>query len=443
MKNKGIILLLPLLLLSSCNSTTSSTPNTTLTPVTINSLKEGLLALNTLKNYRIDYLEGNETIFSYIFTENAIGIDSTTKEYINTLVEDSSGIYELKYHKDYKPGEYKKDLENKNIQNLWSSNLTHTLYGKSTDYINSIDDSASTIKVTNKQYKMAIIQTLGYESDDYVSLDEINISYSNNSVVFDVQFASTPLYSFIASGFNSTIHESVDDFLSKGGTVYTPDENVANCRRLMLGSNFTRDIYDFSVDSYTGLELFNPNYFYYETTGADFGQGTLEMNQKANAEHDIDLYGCYSYILYGSLQKGFRDASFYTTPSYTKPDVEEMYHYPKYMTLWDNTQFIEKGAVENTNYKVEGEAYHVSNLSYILDFATNFSIDQSFPFNEFVPFGLGININYYDGQDEYSTITFMYCFTYNNSKYIMPIPFYNFGVSNIKILDDIYTQYNS
>ena len=164
----------------------------------------------------------------------------------------------------------------------------------------------------------------------------------------------------------------------------------------------------------------------------------VQIHQKANEEHDFDLYGCYSYILYGNLKSGFNDASFYTTPSYTKPNIEEMYHYPVYMNLWNNTQFIEKGVVDNTDYEVEGEAYHVSNLSYIVDFATNFSIDQSFPFDEFVPFGLGININYYDGQDEYSTITFMYCFTYQKNKYIMPIPFYNFGVSNIKVLDDIY-----
>ena len=93
MKNKGIILLLPLLLLSSCNTQNTSSQNTTLTPVTINSLKEGLLALNTLQNYRIDYNENDETIFSYIFTEKAIGIDSETKEYINTLIEDENGIY--------------------------------------------------------------------------------------------------------------------------------------------------------------------------------------------------------------------------------------------------------------------------------------------------------------------------------------------------------------
>lgn len=442
MKNKGIIILLPLLLLSSCNQQSSSITPSTLNPITINSLKEGLLTLSSIQNYRIDYVEENNTVFSYIFTENAIGIDSKTKEYINTLIEDENGIYDLKYHNGYKPGEYKKDADNNNIKNLWSSNLTYTLFGKSLDYINSIDDNLTTIKVSNKSYKMAIIQTLGYSSDDYVSLDEINITYDNNSLIFDVHFTSSPVYSFVASSFNATTHENVNKFLSEGGKVYTPDENVENCRRLMRASNFTRDIFDFSTNSYTGLELFNKKYFYYETTGTNFGQGTLEMNQKANAEHNFDLYGCYPFVLSGNLKSGFYDASFYNTPNYTKPNVEEMYHYPLYMTLWDNIQFIEKGAVDNTNYNVVGDAYHVSNLSYIIDFATNFSINQSFPFNEFVPFGLGININYYDGQDEHTTITFMYCFTYQKKDYVMPIPFYNFGVSNIKLLDDIYTQYN-
>jgi hypothetical protein len=112
------------------------------------------------------------------------------------------------------------------------------------------------------------------------------------------------------------------------------------------------------------------------------------------------------------------------------------------MDLWDNMQFIEEGVVEGTNYKVEGNAYHISNPYYIRDFAINFSIDQSFPFTDFIPTGLGINMQFYDNQDYYSEVTFMYCFRYENKDYVMPIPLYDFGVSNIEILDQIYELYN-
>ena len=438
MNTKGTLLLIPLLLFTSCNQPVS----TTLTPVSINSLKEGLMTLATLKNYRIDYVSNNETVFSYIFTEKSIGIDSTNNEYINTLIEDENGIYELKYHNGFKPGEYKKDVDSNNIKDLWNCELSHNLYGKNIDYINSISDNETSIKITDKKYKISIIQTLGYTTDDYVLLNSITSTYQNNKIIFEISFENNDPYTFIASSFNQATNNSVERFLSEGGKAFVPNSDLLDFRRVMCASNFSRKIYDFNSESYTGIELFNPHYFYYETTGTNFGQGSLEMNQKANTEHPQDLYGCYPFVLTGSLDKGFTNPSFYSTPNYTKPIIEEMFHYPIYMSLWNNLQFIEEGVVEGSSYEVIGNAYHISNPYYIMDFAINFSIDQSFPFKDFVPTGLGINMDFYDEQDYASEVTFMYCFKYNKKDYVMPIPLYNFGASNIDILDEIYELYN-
>ena len=125
MKHKGLLILIPILLLSSCGEASS-----TISPITITSLKDGLLQLSSLQNYQIDYIDNEKTIFSYVFTSNSIGIDSSNKNYIDTLIEDEQGIYTLKYYNRYRPGEYKLDSSNNKIKDLWSSDLVHTLYGK-------------------------------------------------------------------------------------------------------------------------------------------------------------------------------------------------------------------------------------------------------------------------------------------------------------------------
>ena len=76
MKHKGLLILVPILLLSSCGEASS-----TISPITITSLKDGLLQLSSLQNYQIDYIDNEKTIFSYVFTSNSIGIDSSNKNY--------------------------------------------------------------------------------------------------------------------------------------------------------------------------------------------------------------------------------------------------------------------------------------------------------------------------------------------------------------------------
>lgn len=442
---KGRIFLLSALLLVACvNPSNTSSSINSLTPVTISSLKEGMVALNSLNNYTLDLYNGDSVLSSRVYLKDSIGVVSKVdKNLTEILIEDDKGIYPLKYYRGFKAGEYYLDQNNNKIQDLWNSELVTTLYNVENEYINSISSDINELELTNKRYKLAFIKSVGYSAVDYASLENINVLYDNNELIFKVKFSTSPreiVYKY--HSFNSSINEDVETYLSGGGTSFIPNRDLSEIRRLMLSSNYTRDIYDISSPLPVGKELFNPHYFYYETSGGSSGQGALEMNQKANENHpDMDLYGCYTYVLTGSLSKGFSDVSFFPNASYNKPIIEEMYHYPMYMKLWNNLQFIEEGMVEEGGYANMGTSYHISDINLIEDFAVNFSIDQSFPLNTCVPFGLGIEFTP-QGSDANTIITFVYCFSYFGTTYAMKIPFTSFGVSNIEILDEVYLTYN-
>lgn len=429
------ILLLGVLLLTGCQANKN---------IEINSLKNGLLFLNTSKNYTLEIESSAYGTCSYIFTKNSIGFSASRKSSaMFAYIKDKKGIYTLNYDNGYVPGEYLLDEANKKITNLWSGDIHQTLYGVETSYINSLSNDITTLDVTNKNYKMAFIQTVGYEIKDYVNVDSLVINYVDDVLSFSLKMSNKNYIEiYKLTNPNNSKNEDVDIFLKGGGKVLTLSSSLTRVRNLVKSNNFLRYIYDIGTNEYNGIEIFNEHYFYSEITSYNYGSGAMAMNQKANEHHDFDLYGCYNFSINTSIVNATSsNVGFYSTPMYKKPDIVEFYHYPTYLAIFSSMQYLKNGEVDNSPYTYEGESYYFDQISMVYDFVSNFSIDQSFDPNEYVPYAVGIDFINKDA-DKDCFVTFIYYFTYGSSLYAMPIPLTNFNNSNVALLDAIYDAYN-
>ena len=409
--------------------------------VGINSIKDALVAINSSKNYTLETENSVDGKVSYIYTENSIGITMSKKASgFSAYIKDDKGIYPLNYENGYRSGEYVLDDNGVKITDLYGGAICQTMYGVETEFVNSVSPSVSILKLTSKSYKMALLKTLGFSSSIYLDVETIEASYSNGGFKFTISLAKK-LYQYRLTNVGTSRIKEVDDFIANGGTASTLSRELSTTRRLLRDNNFTRDIYDFSSESYGGIELFNPRYFYSRMNSSETGYGVMAINSKANQYHSQDLYGCYYYQLTGDPNDiETSSIGFSQTPVYEKPNVVEYYHYPTYLKILDDMQFVKEGAYSSTGYTYTGTPYYFDNQIYVLDFVANFSIDQTFDTATYIPEAIGIDVKL-GASDSETVVTFVYYFTYG-STYAMPIPLRDFGVSNYRVLEAVADMYN-
>ena len=129
---------------------------------------------------------------------------------------------------------------------------------------------------------------------------------------------------------------------------------------------------------------------------------------------------------------------------FSKPDITEFYHYPKYMSLLNNLQFLEEGELKNANYEdpLISKKYYTKDLGLVMNFAKNFSLDQTWDFLSCPPEALAIEIKLKEA-DENSSIIFHYLFRNGKDEYDYLIPCMMFGKANIARLDTIWETLNN
>ncbi len=435
--NIKVLTLIGVLLISGCQKNTESPV------VEVNSLKDGLIVLNRSKNYTLETEHASYGRVSYIFLENSIGVNMSKRPSgLQAYIKDSNGIYPLNYESGLKSGEYCLNSLGNKITDLYSGEVMSTMYNIETDYVNSISDSLTSISFSKKDYKMKLLTTLGFSSSVYLDVESMGATYINGSVNFVIKMTGNKNYTYRLTNVNKSKFSEVDTFLANGGMAKDLEASLGKARSLIRSNNFTRDIYDFSTESYSGIEVFTNKYFYSRMNNSESGSGAMVVNAKANEYHSNDMNGCYFFQAGGDLS----DPENYTfgiasnTPIYPKANIVEYYHYPTYLKILDNMQFVNEGAYSSTGYTYTGTPYYFNNSKYVLDFVSNFSIDQAYDTSTYVPEAVGIDINI-GASDSESSITFIYYFTYG-STYAMPIPLRSFGSSNYSVLDAIHYLYN-
>ena len=410
--------------------------------VEIYTLKQALIYINKKKNYTFETNSAQYGKISYIFTENALGVTMSRKTSgLSAYIKDEQGIYPLNYESGYVAGEYILDESGNKVTDLYGGSIYPTLYGVETSYINSVSDTTNNVEITKKDYKMKLISTLGFTSTDYLSVNKIFATFVEGKLTFNIQMSNAS-YKFDLTNVGTSKIDDVDLFLESGGHSLELDGTLKKARELIKGDNFTRDIYSFDTEGYTGIEVFNPRYFYTAMNSATSGSGVIEANQKANATHSMDLYGCYMFQAEGDLNDiNGCEVGMFAQPMFDRPDVAEYYHYPTYLKILGNMQFVKEGAYDTKGYTYQGSSYYFDNMTYVYDFVANFSIDQSFATDTYVPEAIGIDISLADN-DSACKVTFIYYFTYVGTTYVMPIPLRDFGSSNYVALDYLYNMYN-
>ena len=93
---------------------------------------------------------------------------------MNLYINDGKGIFSLNMDKDsLVSGEYEVDEKGANKLDLYTSELYPVFYDVATDYVYDFDGSVNETTITNKAWKIAFIQSIGFTTNSYVSLEYI------------------------------------------------------------------------------------------------------------------------------------------------------------------------------------------------------------------------------------------------------------------------------
>ena len=424
--------------------------------VPVNNVKTGLTALHNSINYTADVSYNGKQYFSIYVKENYVGFDSDTNpDALDFFIKDNEGIFTLnRANGTVVSGEYKKKSEEENYSNLFDNTTAKTLYDVASDFVAGVAESDNDVVISNKTYKLGLLDYLGIDRAFYVDLDTVTASYKD-AFSIKMDFANNNSYNLVFKNFGSTSNETVEKFLENGGTAYEPDACMAAMKRLVKSNNFVSAIYDFDsgVDGdYNGLsQVFNPHYFY--TTGSALGdknatkQGYISFKRTTPVTDTSSPYyipgfpdtpyGIYSFMAQG-MQHSFSPQAFYENP-----DMEYFMHYPSLLKILDKTQYFKEGTITEfeKNYTNKKNRYILKDINLIKDFATNFNLNNSYDFKTCIPYALGVEFSL-NKEDKNCVIIFHYCFTYGAKKYDYLVPLYSFGQTNDDILDNFYTLYN-
>lgn len=450
--HKSRLKLIPLtiaLILTGCGPTTTSgnksetSTSTSKLPEVTNSVKCHLIYLMAAHNYTLSVYSSQRTSYDLVFSEDAVGTRSNKKNELNLLIEDENGIYHLNYDNRYIAGDLIVDDAKNPLTNLWSTTLFESMRDIDDNYVRSLDETKTKVEIINKATKIKILTMIGRSTSDYLKLRTMIAEVSSEGVLsLSLNFENTisPI-EIVAKNYNTTVVSEKEEFLASGGGPLNLSKEFNTVKRLFKEDNFTRNVWDTGEQKYNAYELFNPYYYYFETYGANSGTGYVALNSEDKA-----YKGSYYFQVDGSIasQEGLNQNNLgiiTKLPAFVETDMPYIYHYPKYAALWDNLHFLNEGLPTEVRYQADGNTYHTVDSKLIRDFANNFSIFNAFPEASFVPFALGLDIELAD-EDKDSVVTFLYYFTNAGTDYIMPFRFFNFGASNIHILDNVLAVYN-
>lgn len=437
--NKSLFRIISLSLLaipfmSGCNNNPEVDPKPqedTLPNVT--SLKSGLSYLLLGKNYTLKASNGE----SYIYTDNYLGLMSEDYSRTDVYIESDEGVYRVNYTDSHIIAS---ELLS-NEKDLWAKNYYKTMFGVGKKYISSIDEKTASVDVTNKDYKIAFIQTVGFKNTDYVNVDSLSIYYQNinfvSKIVFNLKYSGVNLlYEYFDFGKSS--YRVVDEYLANGGTYFTPNSDLENVRTLIKGNNFQNEVYAFteSGNGYIARELYHPHYYglqYYSSTAIT---GAISLNSEevtTGSNPHPKLYGCYYYQMSSIISS----PSLISTPLYSEPDIPKYYHYPSYLRLLNEFQFFSEYTQDSFyGFDLTGHSYYLNNYVLVNDFMSNMSIDSNFPDSR----ADSLLIEYIGG--ELPIINIYFRFYNSGSYYVLPFSFSNFGSVRIVVLDRVYDEYN-
>lgn len=420
---------------SASSSTSSSSPF-----VPPNDVKSYLQYLASERNYTFTVETSDRSyLMTYYFTENVVGSTSLdSPEYTSLLIQDEEGVYPLNYYEgSLVSGEYLTDDNGDRYQDVWE--ISSTLHGREEDFLASLPSGETSYTIESKAYRIAFLEMLGYDSTTILDFSDIQASVEGNSLVLSFTLEDEDLF-LTVQDLRTTTVPLYEEFVAEGGTAYEPAVALTETRRLFQTDQM---IISQSASGYTLRELLHPNYFFTSMSDAMFS-GFVAIDRPED-----DLVGVYSAIGTGSFDadstEGVTGVQISTSsPIWDVPDMTQFYRYPSALLLWNNLQFLSEGLDESFATIVpqpKGVAYHTMESNILLDFVTNFSIDQSYPLTEYLPVSLSLDIAL-DEEDKTSVVELYYLYYYSpdgsqiNAGYLH-YSISGFGNTSIPRLDEL------
>lgn len=424
--------------LSGCGSAKETIPE---------SLFEAVDLMTSTKNYTLNQIADGDVIKRYVVSERAIGCyDKHNLDSMDIYLVSGKGMYNVRFEDTYRKSEYILDSEGKYITDLWDNEIINTLYGIDANEV-VFDKGAKELTIKNRDFKLGFLGLVGMASTSYADVEYIKASFEG-TLNFEVKFFDKKMvYNYEATNFGSSTIDYAEKQIRQKSGAFTPDEDLANMRALIRGSNFKINSYDVIEETFYAQEWLNPNYWL--TTNGTYGYVAMNHDGDPTNAEDNDVKGCFMF----QIQDG--KLGFFPNPLSDVTDIAEFMNYPSRMSTLNNMQYINKGDYElKSDYKYNGEVYYVTNKTYVYDILNAFSLNPSkspdgsiFQVAEPKAIVMDIDIDplYEIGDDSSkdTTITYIYVFEYNHDTYEMYLPMVDFGGVSIPSLDKYLETFNN
>ena len=230
--------------------------------------------------------------------------------------------------------------------------------------------------------------------------------------------------------------------------VFTPSQDLQEMRHLIKLDNFIHQIYSISdgEGSYIGYEFFTPHYFM--TSGnsdTNAGYVYMEVEHEPDETIDANMSGIYMF----NIVKDGDEYVWQYSPNAinTTPDITKCMHYPSFLKLLSNLQYVKEGELRGSEYVFEGNQnvakYYFTDESLVKDFGDNFSLTSQF--TDCTPLAVSMELDLSHDLDKDKNVVFHYLMKYagDGETYDVILPLMWFGSANKAHVDSLYETLNN
>lgn len=445
MKSKRLLLMLTsFCTLLGVTSLSSIMVNAAESDTAVANVKDAISKLVEAHNYTIEVstkIGPIDITYNMYFTENAFYDDFLGDEYGYVQVDDGVFYFDL-YNRDFTASNLMKDDNGNLLTSIWEDNLVYGINKlRTNEFVNATGKTFSSAekRVKNVFLNMFHVDFAYYQ---YVNPVEFSINDDINSLEFVFSLTTGTKYVGKIKNFGTTTIDTVNDYLDGGQSYHKNDDAISAIIDLFANYNYTRIIYDTNRDGYdkiAGYEIYDKNYFYtffedeYIIQGFGYEIGMVGIDKTYEArEANGKTYGPYEfhgsyYCFITEDEDGNQELSVMTSlPINTDPFVPNVYNYPTFLKMFDDTQYLDLAGGSSSQY-------YTSKSNCVLDFVNNFQMVDTL--NEAGAVPTGVYVEYlpkgsatYAGTEGKPTVVFSLEVNY-------------FGL--LTTIDYIYTDFNT
>ena len=412
---------------------------------TVVSVKDAINKLINSKNYTIEVSTKTGPIdinYDIYYTENAFYDSYLGDEYGYVNVEDGVFSFDL-YNREFTASKLLEDKAGNTITDLWSYSSLYSFNKLKIDEFSKANEkefAADTKRVKN--FFMNLFQ-IDYGYYQFVQPIQFTVGNDINTLEFVLDIQDTVKYTGKIKNFGTTKIDVVDEYLAAGNSYHKVDTTMSTIISLFDNYNYTRLIYSDSVEDYSvvaGTEMYAENWFYTffedefiaEGLGYEIGMVGIDKTYGPYTDESGTVWGPYdfegSYYCFVSEDESGNQVLdvMISMPINTDPFVPNVYNYPTFLEMFENSQYLQPTGGSSTEY-------YTSKLSCVNDFVNNFQMTETLASLGAVP--TGVYVEYLpSGSSYYAGTTGKECVVFK-----LEVNYYG----ALTTIDYVYTDFNT